>query len=180
MNGTSDGKRGWEEKMETIKDKAANAWENLRSQDPGMDSQTIMRSTMALIALAGFMLPWIRLDGHNAALTGADAIAYAITSPERATLFGASKIGTVMLLLVPPVTLGVVLHGLVRLVRGENSLGSHLAGAALPILMVALTGTIASSDGFRMGGIPLPGIGLIITAIIQGILFVDALVEGSE
>ena len=145
-----------------------------------MDSQTIMRSTVALIALAGFLLPWIRLDGHNDPMTGSEIIAYAFTSPERATIFSTSLPSSMALLMIPPVTAIAVLYGMVRLIQGGHSLGSHLLGAALPLVMVLSTGAIASSDGFRIGGIPLPGIGIIATVITQGILFLDALVEGRE
>lgn len=166
--------------MQTLRERATGAWERLRSRDPDTDNQTIMRSVVGLIALGGFLLPWVTLDGHGSALTGSEAIAYALTSPERGALFGASKMGALCLLLVPPVTLGAVLHGLIQTVRGGSSLGSHLAGVLLPIMMVLLIGTIASSDGIRVAGIPLPGLGAAITAIMQGILFVDALVEGRE
>ena len=166
--------------MATIREKTATAWEKLRAQNLGMDSQEIMRCMVSLIALAGFLLPWMMLDGHSSNMSGSAAIAYAFTSPERATLFGTSLLGATALLLVPAATGVCVLYGLVRLIQGRHSMASHLMGAMFPILMVLVTGTIASSDGFRIAGIPLPGIGIIITTITQGILFLDALVEGKE
>ena len=166
--------------MATIREKAEGAWENLKERDLGMETQDLMRCMVALIAMAGFLLPWITLDGHGSSLTGSEAIAYAITSPERATLFGTSMIGAVALLLVPTVTGACVLYGLVQLIRGRHSLASHLMGTLLPIMMILATGTIASSDGFRIAGMAMPGIGMAITTLAQGILFLDALVEGKE
>ena len=52
-------------------------------------------------------------------------------------------------------TAAAVLYWFIRLTQGRHSLASHMLGTTLPIIMVLTTGTIASSDGFRLAGIPL-------------------------
>ena len=139
----------------TMSEKASTFWEKLKSQDHGMDNQTMMRSAVSLIALVGFLLPWVTLDGHGSTMTGSEAIAYAFTNPERATIFSVSPQGALALWFSPVMTAAAVLYWFIRLTQGRHSLASHMLGTTLPIIMVLTTGAIASSDGFRLAGIPL-------------------------
>ena len=153
--------------------------EKLR-EDPSFDPATAGRTALGLIALAAMLLPWIKLDGYQDAMNGAELIAYAFTSPERASLFQVSKIGTLAVLLAPPIVLAANVYGLIRLIQGEQRLAPHLCGAVLPLGMTLLAGAIASSDGMRLAGIPIPGWGIIVTILAQGILFLDAMMEGKD
>ena len=154
--------------------------DKLKSADSGMTPSDQMRAAVGLIALAGMLLPWIKLDGYSEAMNGGELIAYALTSPERASIFSASKLGATAVLLLPVLSLAANIYGFFRLMQGRHSLGAHLSGTLCPLGMVVLAGTVASSDGPSLLGITIPGIGVIVTMLAQGTLFIDAMVEGRD
>ena len=164
-----------------MKERAEQLGNKLKSlSTPEFDSATQVRTLVGIIAIAGMLLPWVRLDGHAGAMNGAEMIAYALTSPERASIFSASKLGTLAVLLVPPLVLAANAYGFFRLMQGHHSLGAHITGALLPLGMILTAGAILNSDGPALMGIPIPGIGLFVTMLAQGALFIDAMAEGKD
>ena len=149
-------------------------------ENPGIDRATLTRTMLILAALAGMLFPWLKLDGYPGAMTGADLVAYALTSPERASIFSVSKLATTAVLLVPTLSLAAAVYGFFRIIQEGRALGAHLAGAALPIIMVLLYGPIASSDGPALGAVTIPGAGVFVTMTAQAALFVEALVSGKD
>ena len=163
------------EKMEQVKEKLIKSLD-----DPSFDQATQVRTLVGLIALAGMLLPWIRLDGYSETMNGAQMIAYAFTDPGRASIFGVSKLGALAVLLVPTLALLANTYGFFRLAQGRHSLGSHLAGSLLPLGMVLLSNPLISSDGPAIAGLPIPGVGIFVTILAQGALFIDGMLEGQD
>ena len=154
--------------------------ERLAAEESGFSTAAQVRTAIALSALAGMLLPWMRLDGYNEAMNAADLIAYAFTSPERATIFGISKLGAIAILFTPSIVLAASTYGLFRVISGRPHPTSHIIGALAPLGMLMLAGSIASSDGWNIAGMALPGFGLIVTVVAQGILFIDTMMEGKK
>ena len=163
--------------FERLKEKLA---ERLAAEEPGFSTAAQVRTAIALSALAGMLLPWMRLDGYNEAMNAADLIAYAFTSPERETIFGISKLGAIAILFTPSIVLAASVYGLFRVIAGRPHPTSHIIGALAPLGMLMLSGSIASSDGWNVAGMPLPGFGLIVTVVAQAILFIDTMMEGKN
>ena len=149
-------------------------------ENPGIDRATLTRTMLILAALAGMLFPWVKLDGYREAMTGAELVAYALTSPERVSIFGVSKLGTTAVLLVPTLSLAAAAYGFFRIIQEGRALGAHLTGAVLPVLMVLLYGPIASSDGPALGTVTIPGAGVFVTMTAQAALFVEAMVSGKD
>ena len=162
------------EKMEQVKEKLKSL------DDPSFDTANQVRTLVGLIALAGMLLPWIRLDGYSETMNGAQMIAYAFTDLGRASIFGVSKLGALAILLVPTLALAANIYGFFRLMQGRHSLGSHLAGSLLPLGMVLLSSPLISSDGPAIAGFPIPGMGIFVTILAQGALFIDGMLEGKD
>ena len=162
------------EKMEQVKEKLKSL------DDPSFDTATQVRTLVGLIALAGMLLPWIRLDGYSETMNGAQMIAYAFTDLGRASIFGVSKLGALAILLVPTLALAANIYGFFRLMQGRHSLRSHLAGSLLPLGMVLLSSPLISSDGPAIAGFPIPGMGIFVTILAQGTLFIDGMLEGKD
>ena len=160
------------EKMEQVKEKLIKSLD-----DPSFDRATQVRTLVGLMALAGMLLPWIRLDGYSETMNGAQMIAYAFTDPGRASIFGVSKLGTLAILLVPILALAANAYGFFRLAQGGHSLGSHLSGSLMPLGMVLLSSSLISSDGPAIAGFPLPGVGIFVMILAQGALFIDGMLE---
>ena len=176
------------EQTEGIKEQTKNQFEKLKeklaerlaAEEPGFNTAAQVRTAIALSALAGMLLAWIRLDGYNEAMNVADLIAYAFTSPERETIFGISKLGAIAILFTPSIVLAASAYALFRVIAGRPHLTSHIIGALAPLGMLMLSGSIASSDGWNVAGMPLPGFGLIVTVVAHGILFIDTMMEGKN
>ena len=160
--------------MEQVKEKLKSL------DDPSFDTATQVRTLVGLIALAGMLLPWIKLDGYGETMNGAQMIAYAFTDLGRASIFGVSKLGALAILLVPTLALAANIYGFFRLMQGRHSLGSHLAGSLLPLGMVLLSSPLISSDGPAIAGFPIPGMGIFVTILAQGALFIDGMLEGKD
>ena len=164
------------EKLDNIRQKISTEGSGYKATTA--EQNTHIRAIAILITLVGFLLPWITLDGYAGSFSGSELIAYAFISPERASLFSVSKMGTLTLLAVPITTLSITIYGLYQSMKGEPSLGAHLAAVLAPISMLILTGGIVSTEWPRMFGMPLPGIGIIVIIITQGGLFTERLTEG--
>ena len=96
------------------------------------ERNTQLRAATALLTLVGFLMPWVTLDGYADAMSGSDLIAYAFLNPERASLFQVSWTGTLALLMMPIAALTATIYGFYRSLKGDPSLGAHLAAAAAP------------------------------------------------
>ena len=176
------------EQTKGIKEQSKNQFERLKeklterlaAEETSFSTAAQVRTAIALSALAGMLLPWLRLDGYNEAMNAADLIAYAFTSPERATIFGISKLGAIAILFTPSIVLAASTYGLFRVISGRPHPTSHIIGALAPLGMLMLAGSIASSDGWNIAGMALPGFGLIVTVVAQGILFIDTMMEGKK
>ena len=89
-------------------------------------------------------------------------------------------IGLLALILAPIVTIIAVGHGFFQMIMGRRALRSHFVGAAAPLLMLLVAGSILSGDSPSLGWFVIPGVGMIVTAAAQGILFAEAMVEGDR
>ena len=154
--------------------------EMMENEDPQLSRNARIRGTIAIIALTGMLLPWLRLDGYSEAMSAAELIAYAFTSPERGSLFGVSMMGALAILLTPVVVMTAGVLGFFQAITGGRSLGANLVGALAPLAMLMLAHSIVSSDGWEVVGIPLPGFGLMLTVAAQGTLFIHAMREGDD
>ena len=163
--------------LERLKEKLT---ERLAAKELGFGKAAQVRTAIAIAALAGMLLPWLRLDGYNEAMNAADLIAYAFTSPERGAIFGISKLGAIAILFTPSIVLAASVYGLFRIMAGRRQVAAHLVGARAPLGMLMLSRSIVSSDGWDVAGIPLPGFGLIVTVVAQGILLIDTMMEGDD
>ncbi len=151
--------------------------EKLTAEDPGFSKAAQVRTAIGIIALVGMLLPWLKLDGYNEAMSAAELAAYSFTSPDRGAMFGISIIGAIAVLFTPHIAVAVGFYGFIRLVQGGHSLSSHFTGAVLPLVMVLIARPMISSDGPELMGVPIPGIGLIITVLAQGALFTDGITQ---
>ena len=163
-----------------MREKMEQAIAKLKDRDLGMERSDLLRVVVALTAMGGILLPWVALDGHGSWMTGSEMVAYSFFSPERASLFAVSRLATICLLLVPPAAAVAVVYGFFQLLRGHDSLGAHLLGALLPVLMLFASQPVLTSDGPEVVGLPVPGIGIITTIIAQAVLFAAALLEGKN
>ena len=159
-------KPGLKRKLEMLK-------EGFESEDPNFSRIRQIRSAVGALALAGMLLPWVRLDGYTKSMSGADLIAYAFTGTDRGAIFDTSIMGALGLLLIPSIVLAACAYAFLNTMTGRRPLKSHLVAAIMPLGMLLMSGGIVSSDGPQIAGIPIPGFGLIITVLAQGGLFVN-------
>ena len=162
-----------EEKPGLVKRKLEMLKERLEAEDSSFSRIRQIRSAAGALALAGMLLPWVRLDGYTKSMSGADLIAYAFTGTDRGAIFDASVTGALALLLIPSIVLAACAYAFFNTMIGRRPLKSHLTGAIMPLGILLMSGSIVSSDGPQVAGIPIPGFGLIITVLAQGGLFVN-------
>ena len=159
-------KPGLKRKLEMLK-------EGFESEDPNFSRIRQIRSAVGALALAGMLLPWVRLDGYTNSMSGADLIAYAFTGTDRGAIFDTSIMGALALLLIPSIVLAACAYAFLTTLTGGRPLKSHFVAAVMPLGIMLMSGGIVSSDGPQIAGIPIPGLGLIITVLAQGGLFAN-------
>ena len=160
--------------------RARDVCRKIGAGEAGMEGRELTRGLVTLLAILGILLPWATLDGHASALSGSKLAPYALFGAERGFLFSVSWYGALALILAPIVTIIAVGHGFFLMIMGRRALRSHFVGAAAPLLMLLVAGSILSGDSPSLGWFVIPGVGMIVTAAAQGILFAEAMVEGDR
>ena len=107
---------------------AESQLDRLKEEEAKFGRPLQVRTVIAMAALAGMLLPWLKLDGYGETMTAAELIAYAIADPERGTMFGVSKLGAMAVLFMPGITLAAVVYGFFKTINGQPSLAAYLTG----------------------------------------------------
>ena len=144
--------------MNDLKDKLTDAFDQI-------DTTTAARAVTALLPLLSLLLPWITIDGDSKALTGGDAIAYALTSPERTTMFRTSLLGGLSLFTIPLITTALATLAFINTLNNKYPLALYAAVALLPILMLATISPITATTQKTIFGIIFPDWGVALTIL---------------
>ncbi len=132
-----------------------------------IENPYLWRNVLAIISMASFLLPWVKLDGASSAMSGADIIAYLFTGAERWEMLKSSPLGALAFLLVPPVTLVLTLLVFTRNIRGLDSTVLSMVSGLAPVPMVVFSGSTVSSDSTVSGGLMAPQVGMVILFLSQ-------------
>ena len=129
-----------------------------------VETTDLARQVAALLPLLGVLLPWITMDGETSALTGADLIAYTLTSPERAQLFRTSTLAGLTLFAIPTVTITVAILVFIKTLSAQHTPALNALATALPIIMLATVAPITSTTQKTVMGFIYPdwGVALMI------------------
>ena len=140
-------------------DKIRKLKEWMLAEDPTFSNENIIRTLIAMGALASMFLPWAVLDGDDSSLSGSELLAYAFTSPERGAMFRTSLLGAMGFLFIPLTVMVATIIAFFNTVTRQASTAANLIGCLLPIIMLMVTGSITSSDQPDLFGSKDPGVG---------------------
>lgn len=144
--------------MQELKEKFYDALDQI-------EPTQLARQAAALLPLLGIILPWITLDGETDSLTGAELLAYAFTSPERATMFQTSTLAGLTLFAAPLTTITFAILAFIKILKDQYPLALNIATAAVPIIMLATVQPITSTAQKTVFGFIFPDWGLALTII---------------
>ena len=154
--------------------------ERILAGDPTFNNETMIRTLIAIGALASMFLPWAVLDGKDSSLSGSELLAYAFTSPERGAMFRTSFLGTIGLLFIPLTVTIASIIAFFKTVTKQASTAANLIGCLLPIIMIMVTGSITSSDRPDLLGVRIPEWGIAMMISCHAILLVHGLIQEND
>ena len=154
--------------------------ERILAGDPSFNNETMIRTLIAIGALASMFLPWAVLDGKDSSLRGSELLAYAFTSPERGAMFRTSFLGTMGLLFIPLTVTITSIIAFFKAVTKQASTAANLIGCLLPIIMIMVTGSITSSDRPDLLGVRIPEWGIAMMISCHAVLLVHGLIQEND
>ena len=161
-------------------DKIRKLKEWMLAEDPTFSNETMIRTLIAMGALASMFLPWAVLDGDDSSLSGSELLAYAFTSPERGAMFRTSFLGAVGLLFIPLTVMVATIIAFFNTVTRQASTAANLIGCLLPIIMIMVTGSITSSDQPDLLGVRIPEWGIAMMISCHTVLLVHGLIQEND
>ena len=144
--------------MQDLKDKIAEAFEQ-------SDPTNTVRQTAALLPFAGLLLPWLTMDGDQGPMSGAELLAYALTSPERTTIFSTSILAGITLFATPIFTIALAAAAFIKILNNEYPLALSAATIILPLIMLASVQPVTSTAPKSVFGVIFPDWGLALAII---------------
>lgn len=133
-----------------------------------------LATLVSLLAGCGLLLNWMRLDGATGGLNGAELAAMALAGPGRGDLMGASFLSGMLTLTVPlAVTIATVIT-LWKTMTGSLTFAPGIVAMAGIALLCAFGGAVSDSGRTVMGGLMLPGVGMVMAFLGHGALLAAA------